>query len=710
MSDSKNIIKTFVASALVAGFLLGASCSKAPDEKPADTLFAVEVKNFEFTVSQIDQYLRGIMPIPGGVQALLRRQLGGILGDPQLAGVNMGGDLRIVGVLLPDETGQAEPQSRVLIAGMLPVSDYDKLAANPKFGKPDKNGVSELTVSLGLPGMPAAPNAVPSGPVILIAKLNDKHALIGSKGQYDKFLAYKKLCSGGKDPLAGIPLGGDYPIAIYGDVQTASNAFGPVITEKLNEVKAQLGQAEAPDMAGGLETVRNVMDMYFSLLDTLMKEVKSFHLALKPDPDVLLIKETVVAVPGTGAAEMLVADPEAPEKNELMGYLKDGAAMNFAMKMNKPFWKELSISMMDLVGTLAGQNISQDDMAAIKKLITDSMDAVGDSLAGALFFETQAESPFVMDYIIAVEDTDKFNKMVDESMGLIETTNVLDLYKGLGIEMDFTLNRNVETYKDVSIDSAKLTMKSTEPNSPAGQMIEAMYGGGFDYRWGLVDGLCAIAIGGDVDAKVRGLIDLVKAGGPTEICSEVKDALKVLPEAEKADIFVTYNYVRLLGMVGKMSVVPGVQMPEINIPSKSNLIIAATIADGRAAIDIALPKQHLTELVTAFMMFQQEIMKQQGAITTKATMATLDAAIERFYIDTGRYPTGEEGLMALRNKPANADGWNGPYIKEYMPKDAWNRDFIYKLDADGKKFEIISYGADGEEGGEGQNADLTTAN
>lgn len=706
MSDSKNIAKTLIAAALAAGLFFGASCSKAPDEKSADTLFVVEVKNFEFTVSQMDQYLRGVLPIPMGMQALLRMQLGGVLGDPELSGVNMGGDLRIVGVMLPDDTGQAEPLSRVLIAGMLPVSDYEKLAANPKFGKADKEGVSELTVSLGMPGMPTSPD---SGPAMLVARLNDKHALIGSKGQYDKFVAYKKLCSGGKDPLAGILVGSDYPISVHGDVQAASSAFGPVITEKLNEVRAQLTEVGAPGLAGGEEMVGNVMEMYFGILETLMKEIMSFDIAVKPSPDVLLVKETIAAVPGTDCAAMLVADPQAPPKNKLMGYLKDGAAMNFAMKMNKPFWTKMSLSMMDLVGALAADSIPQENMTAIKKLITDSTDAMGDSLAGAFFVETQAESPFVMDYIIAIDDAEKFNTMVDESVKLMETTGVLDLYKALGLEMDFTLERNVETYKGVSIDSAKLTLKSTEPNSPPGKMIEAMYGGGFDYRWGLVDGLCAIGIGGDVDAKVRGLIDLVKAGGPTEICTEVKDALKVLPDADKADIFVTYNYVRLLGIVGKMALVPGMQMPEINVPSKSNLAIAATIADGEAVIDVALPKQHLTELVAAFMMLQQEMMKQQGAISTKATMAMLEAATERFYLDTGRYPTAEEGLAALANKPAGADDWNGPYIKDYMPKDAWNRDFIYVAGADGKKFEIISYGADGKEGGEGVNADITSA-
>jgi hypothetical protein len=365
------------------------------------------------------------------------------------------------------------------------------------------------------------------------------------------------------------------------------------------------------------ETIAKVMDMYVGLLETLMKEVASFTIAVKPGPDVLFIKETIAAVPGTNTAAMLIANPLADDKNELLGYLENGSAMNFAMKMNKPFWEKYSVAGMDLMDALTGHNVSAEDMAKSKELITDSMDAMGGSMAGALSVDTeQGKLPFAMNYVIEVANADKFNKMFDESAELFKTTGILDFYKGLGIEMDYTTKRNAETYKDVSINSARLVIKSTEPNSPMGQMMDKMYGGGFDYRWGLVDGLCTMAIGGDVDAEVRELIDLVKAGGPKEICSEVKDALKMLPQAEKAEFFVTCNYIRLMKMMGAM-MPPGAGMiSKINVPSKSNINIAGTIGNSEAVIDIALPKQHLSELVTAFMMLQQEIMKQQGAMST----------------------------------------------------------------------------------------------
>ena len=87
----------------------------------------------------------------------------------------------------------------------------------------------------------------------------------------------------------------------------------------------------------------------------------------------------------------------------------------------------------------------------------------------------------------------------------------------------------------------------------------------------------------------------------------------------------------------------------------------------------------------------------------------LHNAVIQFKLDTGRYPTEEEGLQELIEQPTDVTGWNtGGYLETTtLPKDAWGHDFIYQLSPEsGKPFVIISYGADGEEGGEGYDADL----
>ncbi|MBL7215013.1 MAG: type II secretion system major pseudopilin GspG [Phycisphaerae bacterium] len=90
-------------------------------------------------------------------------------------------------------------------------------------------------------------------------------------------------------------------------------------------------------------------------------------------------------------------------------------------------------------------------------------------------------------------------------------------------------------------------------------------------------------------------------------------------------------------------------------------------------------------------------------ITTKATLKVLHGAVNMFKLDTGRYPNEDMGLLELVEEPTDVEGWNSEgYLESTdIPRDAWKNDFIYMLNPEsGKPFVIISYGADGKEGGE----------
>ena len=94
---------------------------------------------------------------------------------------------------------------------------------------------------------------------------------------------------------------------------------------------------------------------------------------------------------------------------------------------------------------------------------------------------------------------------------------------------------------------------------------------------------------------------------------------------------------------------------------------------------------------------------------TKANLKALHAAVNQFKMDTGRYPTDDEGLTVLMERPSDVESWKeGGYLEiPKMPKDGWNTDFIYELSPEsGKPFVIKSLGADGKEGGEDYNADI----
>ncbi|MHC4076408.1 MAG: type II secretion system major pseudopilin GspG [Planctomycetota bacterium] len=100
---------------------------------------------------------------------------------------------------------------------------------------------------------------------------------------------------------------------------------------------------------------------------------------------------------------------------------------------------------------------------------------------------------------------------------------------------------------------------------------------------------------------------------------------------------------------------------------------------------------------------------QARVTTTKANLKILHTAVNQFKMDTGRFPTEEEGLYALVEQPTDVINYEqGGYIETTeIPTDSWGNEFIYELYPEsGKPFVIKSFGADNEEGGEGYDADL----
>ncbi|MGE5303751.1 MAG: type II secretion system major pseudopilin GspG [Alphaproteobacteria bacterium] len=94
--------------------------------------------------------------------------------------------------------------------------------------------------------------------------------------------------------------------------------------------------------------------------------------------------------------------------------------------------------------------------------------------------------------------------------------------------------------------------------------------------------------------------------------------------------------------------------------------------------------------------------------TARAQIELLATALDTFRLDVGRYPTSEEGLQALRQKPGGLERWDGPYLKKDIPLDPWGKPYNYKSPGDHGPYDIISYGADGVSGGDGDNRDITS--
>lgn len=690
---------------------------------PAESLFCVRVNNLENSISQLDQFLTGISPMPMFLSMTVRGQLAKLLGSQELTGLNMRGSFALFGMTTNGEpTGPKQPD--IFIGLLVPVTDYKQfIDGDPNLSPPDANGISKKT------GRP-------------LIKQVGNYALLGLDNN-DNFAATAKSISDGKTSgLAGILDTNEAgramkePFWAYGNVQLTSKIYGEKIRTELEDMKTEMSNAalknrtridvndliacyqadvdgdkrlttdeidqqitklktemdckeqniqaqikqleqqenqpadsdsnmsdtvkeqieklkiiddskremqaridrleniknrlanmepgqkvEIKELVRQVEDVNeqsnnpqaaklaaNVMNMYAAVLETLMKETKFLSLTVRPEPNVCNTALSISALPGTDMANIFVADTSAGLENKFLAYLEDGAVMNFAGKMNAPVWK-LYAKSIDLISPMMA--MSPEDTAKIKALLENAAVALGDSMAGSFAVDTKNKPSFKCNYVIAVKDKEKFNQLIEEGAQMMNASAITDFYKSCGFEMGFTIKRSVDNYKDIPIDSAKFMMKSTEPNSPQGQMINAMYGEGFDYRWAIVDGLCVCAMGGDVESAIRQLIDQAKAGGPGQLANETRAALSLIPQAGKADFFGMYNFLRWFKIIGTMMPVP---VPQMDTPTSGNIAFAGKITNGKMAFEAAFPKQHLMEMMGMFRMTQQQQMqpKQQS--------------------------------------------------------------------------------------------------
>jgi hypothetical protein len=563
---------------------------------PAKSLFCVRVNNFDYTLNQIDQFLAGVSPMPMGVSMMVRMHLANMLGSPQLNGLNTNGSFALFGVTVPSQTAETNAVPNIFVGILAPISDYKQFTeGNPNCGQADDKGISKITIN--------------GAPVLLFAKAGN-YVLVSWANEYDNLAAMVKDISatnaaGLSSTLnaAEVKQAQTEPIWAYGNIQQVSETFGPIISAKLEEIKKAATSVNANQPGMSPTAIQNIMNMYFNILDVLLKETKSVMLTINPKPDVLNITKTVSAIPGTDMAKMFTADGVPQQENTLLTYLPDGAVANFGALMNTPFWQMLNNASIDLFVSMASGSMSADNVKEMKALASEAMGTIAGPAAYSVAIAAQNKPPFAVRYIIAIKDEKKFNQLIEKAINMMTSSGILDFYKGFGLQTSFSVKKNVDNYKGVSIDSATLAMKAADANSPQAQMITSMYGEGFDYRWGMADGLFVCAVGGNVESTIHELIDQIKSSGQMQMGSEMKATLSLLPEINKADFFVTFNVLRLIKMATSMVPIP---IPPMDIQTKSNIVIAGSTADGRMVVNIAVPKQHLTEIMATFMAMQQK--------------------------------------------------------------------------------------------------------
>jgi general secretion pathway protein G len=93
----------------------------------------------------------------------------------------------------------------------------------------------------------------------------------------------------------------------------------------------------------------------------------------------------------------------------------------------------------------------------------------------------------------------------------------------------------------------------------------------------------------------------------------------------------------------------------------------------------------------------------------RAQIDSLEKALDQYRLDNRHYPTGEQGLDALVNKPSGEANWAGPYLKKAVPADPWGRAYLYRVPGARGEYDVYSLGRDGKPGGNGEDADIGLA-
>ena len=608
----RNIILVATVAILAAGGVWASEAKKKRQAAgmllaiPGKSLFCVRINKFDGTLDAVNEFLKDVAPESLDAKAALLSQLGKLLGDERMRGVNKKGNIAIFGLDVPGESAAPGPMGNMFIGALLPVTKYENfISRNSNCGEPDNEGISTITA-----------NGQPRG----LATNFRRFALICPPNARENLIKVKKLMDQRKQSLSrGLDAdekkqAWNSPVWIYLNVKQGSKLIGPMLYGQLEMIKGQLQKMQESGEAPMPIDPSGVINFYGDIFKMLLEGTDYVTLGLTPKSDSCSLTVGVKAVPDTEMAAMVGGPIEGDFGNKL-GYLDDGAMMNLGAKIDRSSMKVGYMKMFELVGQMIPGGIPEADLEEMKTLTTQGINALGDSIAVSVGVNGKGSTPFWGKYVIEVKDEKAFKEVLEKELQMMEDGAFGDLYKGFGMEMDVKINRGAGNYKGITIDAAKVNFKISE-KSLQSQMIGGMFGDGLHYSWAFVNNNCVYTIGDDADKMIRELIDQVKAGGPKKIGAEMKAAMNAIDGSEQADVVGTFNYVCALNMVTRF-MVEGADSQD-QVQSHGGIAFAGrTTEDGKMKFQMVLPKKHLQEIQSAFMRFIPLMEKQQREMREK---------------------------------------------------------------------------------------------
>lgn len=554
---------------------------------PAEALFCVRISNLNKTLSEASNFLTGVAPEGFDAKALALGKLTGMLGAERMEQVRTRGSFAVYGAMLPSGENQ-NPMANFFVGILVPVKDFEAFVG---ADKPDQEGVATLTVD----GQPRA-----------VATQLGRHALLTRPNARDQVAQVKQMVGGRQAGLRGAlsegerTLSAQSPIWAYANVQQASALIKPIVSGKLAEIKGEL--EKAGQQQGSQIAPEGIIGFYGGLIDLITDETASVAVGLAPSPEACTLTLAPKAVPGTDMATMMTPASQPSNYKRTLPYLEDGAILNVTAAVDPDIWDKSYQRWIELIPLLMTDGLTPADLDEVKQLTHDYFRAIGDAVSFAFRPGKQEGHPFSLQYVIEVTDAAAIEDAIARELELTNSEALAKILENFGMSMSAELAAETTTYKGVRINAAEVTFTMGEEDSPQSQMIRRIWGGeDLQYRWAVVEGKCLYTVGPDAEADVHALIDRVKAGPPTGVCSEMQAAIKAIPPGGKVEAVGTLNYVRILNtFVSGMPLPDGKQLPELNVPSESHIVFAGGTVQDVPVAWVVLPKQHLIEMKSAF--------------------------------------------------------------------------------------------------------------
>ncbi len=575
---------------------------------PADCLACLRINSLDTTLGAVDQYLTGVLPQPIPVAMLAKMQLGQMLGDPTLEGINSQGDFAVFAMVLRGDNAGAGMMPEVVTGILIPVT-------GPEF--------SQRVAGSELPGT--------------------NYALIVPADPESTAAVRKQLLS--SSFAAGLTAGTareskTTPVWAYVNIAKAVELFGPMAFAQLDQAREMMAQAST--QPGVSEANVKMAVAYFDFVKQYAVQLDSLSLNITPEPDTLELSVKLSAKPNSELAGLLVKDPSMKPGYQLAGFLNSPAAINFVAKTNKPLFTKLNTVFVDMFTQALGDTLTPDQIQNWKTMMADSADNMGQEVAISFSF-APAMPPIAIKEVIHMPDPKAALDQVNTGLQLAN-----EMYKAMGLDATLATEPE-ELYKGVQIHALKFDMKAPpEAGEQEKQMFESMFSSGFNFKFAAAGSFMLVAGGPDVDRDLRQLIDQALSGTVPSPTGDIRAAMAAIPNASSTDFVASVNVVRLVSGVGGMisaMPIPGFQMAgqmfgKLDIPTKSCIALAGKVDEGSATLQIAIPKQHLLEIVAIAAKLQENM--ASGATGPGMSMGPGEGEdMEGFTMDFGNLDSPE---------------------------------------------------------------------